>query len=104
MSCFVLPVLRARTSPVFSPGAVLGAMLRLSYGPVVLTIAALRCEDKNTSKTDAPNPSWTFVHKSRQSRSLSPGEQDHSRPWNKGLLVGQKKPLQPKHVGPFAFG
>ncbi len=23
---------------------------------------------------------------------------DHSRPWNKGLLVGQKKPLQPKHV------
>ena len=21
-----------------------------------------------------------------------------SRPWNKGLLVGQKKPLQPKHV------
>jgi integrase len=22
----------------------------------------------------------------------------HSRPWNKGLLVGQKKPLQPKHV------
>jgi hypothetical protein len=23
---------------------------------------------------------------------------DHSRPWNKGLLIGQKKPLQPKHV------
>ena len=23
---------------------------------------------------------------------------DHPRPWNKGLLVGQKKPLQPKHV------
>jgi hypothetical protein len=23
---------------------------------------------------------------------------DLSRPWNKGLLVGQKKPLQPKHV------
>ena len=22
----------------------------------------------------------------------------HPRPWNKGLLVGQKKPLQPKHV------
>ncbi|MFP1133287.1 tyrosine-type recombinase/integrase [Asticcacaulis sp. W401b] len=22
----------------------------------------------------------------------------HSQPWNKGLLVGQKKPLQPKHV------
>jgi integrase len=22
----------------------------------------------------------------------------HNRPWNKGLLVGQKKPLQPKHV------
>ncbi len=21
-----------------------------------------------------------------------------SRPWNKGLVVGQKKPLQPKHV------
>jgi integrase len=23
---------------------------------------------------------------------------DHSRPWNKGLLVGQKKLLEPKHV------
>jgi hypothetical protein len=23
---------------------------------------------------------------------------DQPRPWNKGLLVGQKKPLQPKHV------
>ncbi len=23
---------------------------------------------------------------------------DHLRPWNKGILVGQKKPLQPKHV------
>jgi integrase len=23
---------------------------------------------------------------------------DHPRPWNKGLLVGQKKPLQPKQV------
>jgi len=23
---------------------------------------------------------------------------DHPRPWNKGLLVGQKKPLRPKHV------
>ena len=23
---------------------------------------------------------------------------DHPRPWNKGLLVGQKRPLQPKHV------
>ena len=23
---------------------------------------------------------------------------DHPRPWNKGLLVGQKKSLQPKHV------
>jgi hypothetical protein len=23
---------------------------------------------------------------------------DHPRPWNKGLLVGQKTPLQPKHV------
>ena len=23
---------------------------------------------------------------------------DHPRPWNKGLLVGQKKPLQPKHI------
>src|ERR1700676_4339488 len=23
---------------------------------------------------------------------------DHSRPWNKGLLIGQKKPLQPKLV------
>ena len=23
---------------------------------------------------------------------------DHPPPWNKGLLVGQKKPLQPKHV------
>jgi len=22
----------------------------------------------------------------------------HGQPWNKGLLVGQKKPLQPKHV------
>lgn len=22
----------------------------------------------------------------------------HAQPWNKGLLVGQKKPLQPKHV------
>src|SRR5258706_14307841 len=25
-------------------------------------------------------------------------DQDHSQPWNKGLLVGQKKPLQAKHV------
>src|SRR6202022_3045354 len=24
--------------------------------------------------------------------------QNLSRPWNKGLLVGQTKPLQPKHV------
>src|SRR6202043_3274963 len=23
---------------------------------------------------------------------------NHPLPWNKGLLVGQKKPLQPKHV------
>ena len=35
-------------------GAVLGETLRLSYGPVVLTMAALCCEDKNPSKTDAP--------------------------------------------------
>src|SRR4030081_892635 len=40
--------------PGVSPGAVLGEALRLSYGPVVLTIAALCCEDKNPSKTDAP--------------------------------------------------
>src|ERR1700736_4907223 len=40
--------------PGVSPGAVLGETLRLSYGPVVLTIAALCCEDKNPSKTDAP--------------------------------------------------
>jgi hypothetical protein len=25
-------------------------------------------------------------------------DKDHSRPWNKGLLIGQKKLLQPKHV------
>ena len=29
---------------------------------------------------------------------VRPDGQDHPRPWNKGLLVGQKKPLQPKHV------
>jgi len=29
---------------------------------------------------------------------LTPAGKDLSRPWNKGLLVGQKKPLQPKHV------
>jgi hypothetical protein len=29
---------------------------------------------------------------------------DRSRPWNRGLLVGRKRPLQPKHVGLFAFG
>jgi hypothetical protein len=40
--------------PGVSPAAVLGETLRLSYGPVVLTMAALRCEDKNPSKTDAP--------------------------------------------------
>ena len=28
---------------------------------------------------------------------LRPGGRDR-RPWNKGLLVGQKKPLEPKHV------
>ena len=25
------------------------------------------------------------------------------RPWNKGLLVGQKNPLEPKHVWSIAF-
>ena len=25
-------------------------------------------------------------------------------PWNKGLLIGQKKPLEPKHSGPFVSG
>jgi hypothetical protein len=39
--------------PGVSPGAILGETLRLSYGPVVLTIAALCYEDKNPSKTDA---------------------------------------------------
>src|ERR1700724_705542 len=29
---------------------------------------------------------------------LTPVDKDQPRPWNKGLLVGQKKPLQPKHV------
>ena len=29
---------------------------------------------------------------------VRPVGHDHPRPWNKGLLVGQKKPLQPKHV------
>src|ERR1700736_4656039 len=29
---------------------------------------------------------------------VRPVGQDHPRPWNKGLLVGQKKPLKPKHV------
>jgi hypothetical protein len=29
---------------------------------------------------------------------LTPVGKDLPRPWNKGLLVGQKKPLQPKHV------
>jgi len=29
---------------------------------------------------------------------LTPVDKDLPRPWNKGLLVGQKKPLQPKHV------
>jgi len=41
--------------PGVSPEAVLGETLRLSYGPVVLAIAVLRCEDKNPSKTDTPN-------------------------------------------------
>ena len=27
-----------------------------------------------------------------------PVGKDYPRPWNKGLLVGQKIPLQPKHV------
>jgi hypothetical protein len=27
-------------------------------------------------------------------RSINRGK----RPWNKGLLIGQKKPLEPKHV------
>jgi hypothetical protein len=29
---------------------------------------------------------------------LTPVGKDLPRPWNKGLIVGQKKPLQPKHV------
>ena len=29
---------------------------------------------------------------------LTPVGKDLSRPWNKGLLVGQKRPLEPKHV------
>src|ERR1700737_3945934 len=29
---------------------------------------------------------------------VRPVGQDHPRPWNKGFLVGQKKPLKPKHV------
>src|SRR6202035_3780716 len=29
---------------------------------------------------------------------VHPVGRDHLRPWNRGLLVGQKKPLQPKHV------
>ncbi len=29
---------------------------------------------------------------------LTPLGKDQPRPWNKGLLVGQKKPLQPKHI------
>ncbi len=29
---------------------------------------------------------------------VRPVGQDRPQPWNKGLLVGQKKPLQPKHV------
>ena len=29
---------------------------------------------------------------------VRPDGRYHPRPWNKGLLVGQKKPLQPKHV------
>ena len=28
----------------------------------------------------------------------SQAKRHHSSPWNKGLLVGQKRPLQPKHV------
>ena len=28
---------------------------------------------------------------------LTPVGKDRPRPWNKRLLVGQKKPLQPKH-------
>jgi hypothetical protein len=47
-----------RSSRTRQPGvslvAVVGETLRLSYGPVVLTIAALCCEDKNPSKTDTP--------------------------------------------------
>jgi hypothetical protein len=27
-----------------------------------------------------------------------PVGKDHTRPWNKGLFIGQKKPLQSKHV------
>ena len=29
---------------------------------------------------------------------VRPFGKDHPLPWNKGLLVGQKRPLQPKHV------
>jgi hypothetical protein len=29
---------------------------------------------------------------------VRPVGKHHSLPWNKGLLVGQKNPLQPKHV------
>jgi hypothetical protein len=29
---------------------------------------------------------------------LTPVGKDLPRPWNKGLIGGQKKPLQPKHV------
>jgi len=36
--------------PGVSPEAVLGETLRLSYGPVVLAIAVLRCEDKTHQK------------------------------------------------------
>src|SRR4030081_1054343 len=34
---------------------------------------------------------------------VRPVGHDHRRPWNKGLLVGQKKPLQPKHVWSIHF-
>src|SRR5258708_24139295 len=29
---------------------------------------------------------------------VHPVGRDHPRPWNKGLLVGRKKPFQPRHV------
>ena len=74
-----------QTSMLCFDHAALERLLRAKCSPVVGINDTLAIERRGGRDGGAPTMSARPINRGRQ-------------PWNKGLLIGQKKPLEPKHV------